>query len=184
MLFARRQSETLLIRTRVALWPRRSWKRSTGYVMGRLARLKATPEHVACGFAAGVFAATTPLLGLQIVLALALAFVLRVHATAAVFGTFAANPLTMPFLYGGSFQLGCLMLGTDPAMQAAMNREAGLAADGLIGPVLLPMLLGSIPLGLFLAALSFEIVRNAMVKLRARRGSPLPAARTGRIMPA
>jgi uncharacterized protein (DUF2062 family) len=41
MLFRRRESESLLERLRVHLWPRRSWSRSTRYVLYRLRRLSA-----------------------------------------------------------------------------------------------------------------------------------------------
>ena len=51
MLFRRRQTESLLERVRVHLWPRRSWSRSGRYVVYRLRRLSATPHAIALGFA-------------------------------------------------------------------------------------------------------------------------------------
>ena len=42
MLFKRRQTESLLERVRVHLWPRRSWNRSGRYIVYRLRRLSAT----------------------------------------------------------------------------------------------------------------------------------------------
>jgi uncharacterized protein len=173
MLFARRHAEPIATRICVGLWPRVSWRRSWGYSLLRLARLKASDTMIATGFAAGVFAACLPFLGLQIIIAIALAFALRGDTIAAVAGTFIANPLTMPLLYGGSFHLGCWMLGTEAVLQAQLNKEMGLGADiaALWEPVLKPMIAGAIPIGIICAAGSFDIVRSAMGRLRAQRKS-------------
>ena len=55
MLFKRREAESFLERMRVHVWPRRSWSRSSRYVVYRLGRLSDTPHAVALGFAVGVF---------------------------------------------------------------------------------------------------------------------------------
>jgi uncharacterized protein len=175
MLFARRHVEPIAKRLRVGLWPRVSWRRSWNYSLLRLARLKASNAAIATGFAVGAFAACTPFLGLQIVIAIALAYALRGDTIAAIAGTFIANPLTMPVIYGGSFQLGCWLLGTEAGLQSALNREMGLGADigALWEPVLKPMIAGSIPIGIICAAVCFDVVLSAMIKLRAKRGAKM-----------
>jgi uncharacterized protein (DUF2062 family) len=72
MLFKRREAESFLERMRVSLWPRRSWARSSRYVVYRLRRLSDTPHAVALGFAAGVFAAMTPFIGTHLIVAMLL----------------------------------------------------------------------------------------------------------------
>jgi uncharacterized protein len=91
----------------------------------------------------------------------------------------------MPVLYGASFQLGCILLGTDSATQTALNRHTSITSDmaSLWEPVVKPMLAGSIPLGIVLAAISFEVVRNAMTSLRERRNQGLRGAPAGRTIP-
>ncbi len=88
MLFKRRQLPSFAERVRLWLWPRRSWSRSLRYVLYRIVRLRANPHSLALGCAAGVFAACTPLIGGQIVLAAMLALALRANVAAAILATF------------------------------------------------------------------------------------------------
>jgi uncharacterized protein (DUF2062 family) len=92
MLFRRREAESFLGRMRIHLWPRRSWTRSSRYVVYRLRRLSGTPHAVALGFAIGVFTAVTPFLGTHIVMAVLLAWVIGGSMVAALLGTFVGNP--------------------------------------------------------------------------------------------
>src|SRR5690606_27489557 len=96
MLFRRREAESFLERLRVHLWPRRSWSRSTRYVVHRVRRLSATPHAVALGFAAGVFVSATPFIGFHMVLAALTAWIIGGSIVAAILGTFVGNPLTYP----------------------------------------------------------------------------------------
>src|SRR5687767_1644493 len=115
MLFRRRESESILERMRVSLWPRRSWSRSSRYVVYRLRRLAASPHAVALGFAIGVFAAITPFLGLHMIMASLLAWAIGGSIVAAILGTFAGNPLTYPIFWYMTYEVGNLMLGGVPA---------------------------------------------------------------------
>ncbi|MGC2341160.1 MAG: DUF2062 domain-containing protein, partial [Methyloceanibacter sp.] len=94
MLFKRRQTESLLERLRVHLWPRRSWSRSSRYVVYRLRRLSATPHAIALGFAAGTFVAVTPYIGTHLIMAALIAWIIGGSIVAAILGTFLGNPLT------------------------------------------------------------------------------------------
>src|SRR6185295_14001430 len=111
MLFRRREEESILGRIRVNLWPRRSWSRSTRYVLYRLKRLSESPHAVALGFAVGVFSAATPFLGTHMVMAALIAWAVGGSIVAAVLGTFFGNPLTYPLLWYTTYEVGHLMLG-------------------------------------------------------------------------
>src|SRR5262245_35167085 len=140
MLFKRRQTESLLERVRVHLWPRRSWSRSGRYVVYRLRRLSASPHAIALGFAAGAFAAVTPYLGTHLMMAALLAWAIGGSIVASVLGTFIGNPLTYPFFWYASYELGNVMLGREKT-----NKEIDLS-QGLfqssfehLWPILKPM---------------------------------------------
>ena len=90
--------------------------RRAGYLWRRMMRLHATPHEIALGCAAGVFAAFTPFLGFQMLLAGAIAFVLRVNVPAALLGTFAGNPLSWPAIWAASYVAGAWTLGYDPGL--------------------------------------------------------------------
>ena len=111
MLLGRRSTEPWAARVRVVLWPRESWRRSLRYQSLRLIRLHRNPHTVALGLAVGAFVAVLPVIGIQMLMAVAIAWLLRGSAAAALAGTFVANPLTYPGLWFASYEMGCMILG-------------------------------------------------------------------------
>ncbi|HMN38094.1 MAG TPA: DUF2062 domain-containing protein [Hyphomicrobium sp.] len=158
--------------------------RRLAYAWRCLMRLRATPHEIALGCAAGVFAAFTPFVGLQILLAVALALVLRVNVAAAVLGTFAGNPLSWPAIWAASYVAGAWVLGLDPAVSAEhVSQSAAVlaaaaadpnpvaldAAATTLRPHVLPMLMGSLLVGLAAAVLSYYPTRRAVSRFQGRR---------------
>lgn len=180
MLFRRREAESLLERMRVHLWPRRSWSRSSRYVIYRLRRLSDTPHAVALGFAIGVFTAVTPFLGTHMAMAALLAWVIGGSVVAAVLGTFVGNPLTYPVFWYSTYEVGDLMLG-GAAEKPRIDLSGGIFQTSIdqLWPILKPMTLGAIPVGLALAAISYVIVKPMVdaYKHRRRRKLELRASR-------
>jgi len=74
-------------------------------------RISSAPHDVAAGAAAGVAVSFTPLVGAHITLAILAAVLLRGNVLAAVLGTIVGNPLTFPFFWGISYQVGKVMEG-------------------------------------------------------------------------
>ena len=165
MLFKSRKRPTLMLRLRLLVWPRSSFGRSLRYAVKRMLRLKASPHKIAVGCAAGVFASITPLVGIQMVMAGALALVLRGSITAAMLGTLFGNPLSWPLIWGATYALGHAMIGSPGPAEAAVLKSG---ADH-IWPVLYPMLIGSIPIGLASAAVSYGIVASLADAVRQQR---------------
>ncbi|CUA96052.1 DUF2062 domain-containing protein [Pannonibacter indicus] len=164
MLFQRRTPPTRLQKMRVAVWPRASWSRSFRYYGKRVLRLTASPDAVARGFAAGAFASFTPFMGFHFLLAAACAFAIRGNIIASALGTAVGNPLTFPFIWAATYKLGHLILGSS---QHEIARREGATRYGFnlmeqsldtLWPVIKPMLIGGIPLGLVCGALCYVIV--------------------------
>jgi len=170
MLFRRREAESLLGRMRVHLWPRRSWSRSSRYVVYRLRRLSDSPHAVAIGFAAGVYSAVTPFLGTHMIMAALIAWAIGGSIVAALLGTFVGNPLTYPVFWYSTYEVGNLMLGGTVAKQR-IDLSDGIFQSSLeqLWPILKPMSLGSIPVGLALAALSYVLVKPMVEAYQHRR---------------
>jgi uncharacterized protein (DUF2062 family) len=186
MLFRRRTSPGFWEMVKVALWPRRSFARSGRYVLLRLWRLSGSPHAIAVGCAAGVFIGFTPFLGFQFMLAAFLAWILGGSIIAATLGTFVANPLSFPLIWIATHKLGCLMLtgqlsatcsawaGSDFAIWSdtlvqqlqSFSLDAVLLSVKSVWPVIMPMALGSLPLGVAAALATYFGLRHA---LRARR---------------
>lgn len=147
------------------------------YYWRRLMRVRATPHEVALGCAVGVFAACTPFLGFQILLAVLLAVMLRVSIPAAILGTFIGNPLSWPAIWSASYIAGAYILGLDPAYAADHFTESAnvLTATLLtptpetlnmavvsVSPIVLPMLVGGLTIGLILGVGSYYPMRRAV----------------------
>ena len=174
MLFKRRDTESFWTRMRVHAWPRTSWSRSSRYVVYRLRRLSATPHAVALGFAAGVFSALTPFLGTHLMMAVVIAWFIGGSLVAAVLGTFLGNPLTYPVLWYATYVVGNAMLGGGGETKE-IDLSEGIFRSSLdqLWPILKPMSLGCIPVGLAAAALSYLLVKPAVTAYQHRRRSEL-----------
>jgi len=173
MLFKRRQPADFWERTRLVFWPRRSFSRSIRYFAKRVLRLSATPHAIGAGVAAGVFTAFLPFLGFHIAVAAAIAFVLRGNILASALGTCFGNPLTFPFIWGGTYELGRVILGGG---QVGVIPPLHLGAvfwrlefSQLWGPLLKPMTVGALPLGVLFAAVFYLITRWTTAAFQERR---------------
>ena len=174
MLFKRRETETLGERLRVWLWPRRSFSRSLRYFSKRVLRLNATPHAVAAGVAAGVFASFFPL-GFHFIIAVVVAWLFAGNLVAAALGTAVGNPLTFPILWGASYETGRLILHRGAA-SAPMDFGAllhQLDFSRMWEPLLKPMTVGAVPLGLAFALVSYGVTRWAVAAFQERRRARL-----------
>lgn len=143
---------------RHTLWPRKGLLRPLVFRAKCALRLKDNAHAIAIGVACGTFVSFTPLMGLHIVLALALAWLLSGNMVAAALGTAVGNPLTFPAIWLATHRTGTWILGrADGSASSIKNFGSTLVgSDGpihhiLIGmwePLILPMLVGGVPLGL------------------------------------
>lgn len=81
-------------------------QRQLRYFYLRFLRLRGSPETIARGLAAGVFAGWFPLFGLQIILGIALATLVRGNKLVAAAGTWISNPFTYIPIYLFNFRVG------------------------------------------------------------------------------
>ncbi|MGZ9809446.1 DUF2062 domain-containing protein [Pseudoroseicyclus sp. H15] len=114
MVFKRRDRRPWYRALTELLWPRGGWKRAFNYVAHRLRRLPDTPEKIARGLWAGVFASWTPFYGLHFMVAWLIALIMRGNVLAALLGTFFGNPLTYVPIGVISLQTGHILLGRRP----------------------------------------------------------------------
>jgi uncharacterized protein (DUF2062 family) len=178
MLFKRREKPTRWERVRLGLWPRVSWRRSTRYHMKRILRLSGRPSTVALGTAIGTFASFTPFLGFHILIALALAWPLRGNLAAAAIGTFVGNPVSYPFIWAGTYEVGHVILhgfGRAPPEQLG-HTLAEMPLREII-PVIQPMAVGAVPLGLTAGLVVYAVVYQAVGAYRDERRKRFAARR-------
>lgn len=183
MLFGRRKPASYIETLRVMLWPRRSWARSTKYMSKRILRLTASPHAIAAGVAAGMMASITPFVGFHFLIAFAIAYVIGGNFIAAATGTFFGNPISFPIIWASTHRLGSLILSGETPEKESHKMEAladtkvidvgfsGLfdRITGLWEPVIKPMLVGSIPLGICIGILGYIFTRWASAAFNASR---------------
>ncbi len=166
MLFARRTKPRFWERVRVAVWPRRSWGRSMRYVRKRVLRMSGSPHAVAAGFASGVFASCTPLVGFHFLLGAFVAYITRGNLVASALGTAVGNPLTFPFIWAATYRIGSWILGIDGRGPDAgpIRLSHGLFNESLdtMWPLLKPMLVAGVPIGVIAWILFYFPVRRAV----------------------
>lgn len=184
MLFARRDRPSFRERLRIALWPRRSYRRSFAYVKHRILRLEGSPHAIAAGVAAGAFASCTPLIGFHFLLSFILAFLIGGSMIAAALGTAVGNPLTFPLIWLSSFNLGERILGASaaavPPTQIELSFDLLWNSFSTVWPTLKPMLLGGVLIGSFVGGTLYLAVHSAVrmrrelkaARLAERRGAP------------
>ena len=173
MLFRRRKTEPFSERVRVWLWPRRSFSRSLQYFSKRILRINATPHAVAAGVGAGVFASFFPL-GSHFVIAAIVSWLIAGNLVAGLLASaVGGNPLSVPFLWGASWETGKLILhrhlpahGT-PANLGSMMEHVSFGR--LWRPVLEPIVVGAVPLGIVFGLLFYVLTRWGMSAFRGQR---------------
>jgi len=179
MLFKRRTETVLLERLRLLLWPRRSFWRSAKYFAKRVLRLQATPHAIAAGVAAGVFVSFLPTPGIHFLLAALIAWCLAGNVVASAIGTAVGNPLTFPPIWGATYELGRFILdGRAIADARPLNIGGALKSLDfyqLWEPLLKPMTVGAIPIGLLSGSVTYIVVRWAVSQFHERRRSRMAA---------
>lgn len=133
---------------------RKRWRRRWHYLLWRLARLQGKSHTLARGFSAGIFAASLPLFGFQIFIAVSLAFCLRGNKFLAVASTWISNPFTYVPIYFFNFQIGHWLLR---ASSQADKIELHSRQDVMeLGPELIKtLLIGSLSVGLVTSISSY-----------------------------
>lgn len=157
---------------------RMSLSRMASYYRHRIARLPGTPSSIALGFALGMAISVTPFIGFHIVLGLVAAYVFRASTVAMILGTvIGGNPWTFPVIWFTTYHLGGRLLAFDTLRDMPVRSLS--FSDLIHHPVdlLLPMTLGSLPLGLALGVLSFYAVRPLIARYRRQRTARMEARR-------
>lgn len=196
LIFKRRETPPFLDRAREFVYPRRGWRRATSYLGHRIRRIPDTPHRIALGFAIGAFVSFSPLFGVHLLYAVALAWVLRANVLASLIGTLVGNPLTFPIIAPLALSLGRLMLGhraqggdfgaiSHAFAQAGEGiRDGVLSLFGRAAPdwgklaaffdeLLLPYFIGGLPPGLAVGILCYGILRPLVAAYQAARRARL-----------
>ncbi|WP_234463832.1 DUF2062 domain-containing protein [Paracoccus caeni] len=177
------------------IYPRGGWRRAGTYIVHRLSRLPDQPQRIALGLAVGVLASFTPFYGVHFLLAAALAWMIRGNIFAALIGTFAGNPVTLPFIAIMSVSLGRYLMGMEAGLPpqeifvefarasaeiwqnvAAIFGPAEVGWDRMgdfMGDIFLPYLIGGTFLGLIAGFISYYLALPVIRAYHRRRAKKM-----------
>jgi hypothetical protein len=143
----------------------RSINRYWHYYRLRLLRLKEDPQKIARGFAAGVFAGCFPLIGLQFVMAIIFAFIVKGNKFMAVVGTWISNPFTYVPLFLFNFQVGKLIVNIFIPNNAMEFKWDSLKQISDLGAeITATLLLGSTIVGFCFCFIAYYLILQLLKK--------------------
>lgn len=133
----------------------------------RVRQLEGNPHYIAMGMAIGIFVSILPIIPLQTLVAVALAFIMRGSKSAAALGTWLSNPLTIPLVYYANYKLGCLLLGYESTLDSiAFDSFSQLMALGI--DVTRAMIVGGAAIGAILGVLAYFVTFRIFKTIRRR----------------
>ncbi|RMF08204.1 MAG: DUF2062 domain-containing protein [Alphaproteobacteria bacterium] len=154
------------------LWPRMGLRRYLVYLSHRIGRLPGTAHSIAAGIASGAAISMTPFVGFHFLLAALLAWVVRGNILASAIGTIIGNPWTFPLIWIWTYRIGCWLMARDPVADPLHHlsmTDAFREPAATLGPLLLPMMAGSLPVAIVVWFGIYWPLRGAVGKYKERR---------------
>ncbi len=149
------------------MWRRWTYIRQLKLNIVRFLRLRGTPDEIAKGLALGIFIGMTPTFGMQMLIAVVFAFLLKENKLAAALGVWITNPLTAPFIYALEYESGRLLLRM-PRLH--LPHEFSLSAVQNLGyDFMVPLWAGSLIYGVVCAFLTYALTLRLYPVLKAWR---------------
>lgn len=147
-------------------------------ILRRIARGHSTTHEIALGAAIGIFIGMTPTIGLQMVIAAAIATLLGANRLSAILPVWISNPATMVWLYGSTYTIGRAIVGGPTLREFLGEFKKVHQSEGLFAAmqemfnvgmsIQLPLWLGSILAGTVCAVPTYFLVQRAVDAFRDR----------------
>ena len=137
----------------------------------KIVREPLPPEDIAGGWAIGMFVGCAIPFGLQLVISIPLAMMLRVSKLGATLGTFITNPVTIFFIYPAqTFLVNKLLFkGSLTYSKLAETEWTWVAVRRLGAEAMASFFLGGILLAIIMTPVTYFAVKGIVVRSRARR---------------
>lgn len=130
------------------------------------------PEDVAAGWALGMFVGCAIPFGLQLLVSIPLAMMMRISKIGATLGTLITNPVTIFFIYPAqTFVVNRLLFGGSITYDRLQHVEWSWEAVRRLGAeAMASFFLGGIFLALIMTPITYFMVKSLVVRHRRRRG--------------
>ena len=194
-MFKRRERRSIFRFFYEVIFSLKGISRAIEYVGIRLKRIPDTPHKISLGMSCGIFASFTPLFGLHFLIAGLLSYLLRANVLASLIGTFVGNPITFPIITVFNLKLGEWILGSSEYSSGDGGKifegfldfifliYKSFFTDGSIGEnnvprmneflngVFIPYSLGGLILGIFIAVISYFLLRPLVATYQKKRSA-------------
>jgi len=194
-LFKRRERRSIFRFFYEVIFSLKGISRAIEYVAIRLKRIPDTPHKISLGMSCGIFASFTPLFGLHFLIAGLLSYLLRANVLASLIGTFVGNPITFPIITVFNLKLGEWILGSSEYSSGDGGKifegfldfifliYKSFFTEGSIGEnnvprmneflngVFIPYSLGGLILGIFIAVVSYFLLRPLVATYQKKRSA-------------
>ena len=127
------------------------------------------PEDVAAGWALGMFIGCSVPFGLQLIVSVPLAIMMRVSKIGATIGTLITNPLTIFFIYPAQTWVMYNILFGNREMGELPTEWTRESVMALSGPVIISFFLGGLALALILSPITYFVVKRIVIRCRQLR---------------
>jgi uncharacterized protein (DUF2062 family) len=194
-LFKRRERRSIFRFFYEVIFSFKGISRAIEYISIRLKRIPDTPHKISLGMSCGIFASFTPLFGLHFLIAGLLSYLLRANVLASLIGTFVGNPITFPVITVFNLKLGEWILGSSEYSSGDGGKifegfldfifliYKSFFTEGSIGEnnvprmneflngVFIPYSLGGLILGIFIAVISYFLLRPLVATYQKKRSA-------------
>ena len=129
------------------------------------------PEDIAAGWALGMFIGCSIPFGMQLVISIPLAMMMRVSKLGATLGTFITNPVTIFFIYPAQTFIvnKVLFNGSLTYAKLADTEWSWMAVRRLGAEVMASFFLGGFIFAIVLTPITYFLVKRVVVRARERR---------------
>ena len=143
------------------------WRR----LKAKMLREPLPPEDIAAGWALGMFIGCSVPFGMQLVISIPLAMMMRVSKVGATLGTFITNPVTIFFIYPAqTFVVNKILFGGSLTYSRLAETEWTWAAVRKLGAeAMASFFLGGFFLAIVLTPITYIVVRRLVVAHRMRK---------------
>ena len=133
------------------------------------------PEDIAAGWALGVFVGCAIPFGMQLIISIPLALMMRVSKVGATLGTLITNPVTIFFIYPAqTFVVNRVLFGGSLTFSNLLEMEWCWASVRKLGAeAIISFFLGGFLLAIVMTPLCYFFVRRTVERNRARKAQPL-----------
>ena len=141
----------------------------------KMIRESLPPEDIAGGWALGMFVGCAVPFGLQLVVSVPLAMMMRVSKIGATLGTLITNPVTIIFIYPAQTWAVYNLVFGNREMHDLPSEWTWSAVRALGVDVLVSFLLGGLVLALVLSPITYFTVKRIVVRHRLKCGEKGPS---------